>query len=44
MPEKQVDWQKDEILYFKEEPVYLQKDIVELHTDKRWRKEGREVI
>jgi hypothetical protein len=39
-----VNWQKDEILWFKDEPIYLVKDIQELHTTERWYKEQREVI
>tara|TARA_B110000285_G_C14488968_1_gene323020 strand:- start:228 stop:332 length:105 start_codon:yes stop_codon:yes gene_type:complete len=33
MPEKQVDWENDEIQKFNEEPVYLQKDIAEVYTN-----------
>lgn len=29
---KTIDWHRDDILYFKDEPIYLTKDIVELHT------------
>lgn len=44
MPRKQVDWDNTaSILYFKEDPIYLRKDIVELHTPERWRKDGRQV-
>ena len=41
MPPKQLAWDKDKLLDFKEEPIYLKKDIVELHTNERWRKEKR---
>jgi len=43
MPNKAVDWNKDDILYLKEEPIYLKEDIVELHTVERWYKDLREV-
>ena len=43
MPTKAVDWNKDDILYLKDEPIYLKKDIVELHTVERWYKEQRQV-
>ncbi len=29
---------------FKGEPIYLKKDLSELHTSERWRKHGRQVI
>ncbi len=42
MPIKFANWDNiDEILYFKDEPIYLKKDIVELHTSERWLKEAR---
>ena len=44
MPKKLVDWNKDEIIYFKEEAIYLKKDITDLHTIERWRKDGRQVV
>ena len=28
---------------FKGEPIYLKKDLTELHTRERWRKHGRQV-
>ena len=44
MPSEIVDWAKDEIVYFKDEALYLKKDIVELHTSERWHKDGRQVL
>jgi len=41
MPSKFVDWQTSQVIYFKEDPVYLKKYIVELHTEERWRRDGR---
>ena len=41
MPKTPVDWDKDEIIYFKGEAIYLKKDITDLHTIERWRKDGR---
>ena len=31
-------------MYFKNEAIYLKKDITDLHTNERWRKDGRQVI
>lgn len=39
MPEKTVDWVNDGVLYLKDDPIYLKKDVVELHTVERWYKE-----
>lgn len=44
MPSKFIDWQTSKVIYLKEDPVYLKKDIVELHTEERWRRDGRQVI
>ena len=43
MPSKAVDWESGDVLYLKEEPIYLKKDVVELHTVERWYKELRQV-
>lgn len=39
VPKKVVDWKNDGVLTFRNEPLFLKKDIVELHTAERWRKE-----
>ena len=38
-----LDHDSGDILYFKDEPVYLRKYVTELHTPERWLKSRREV-
>ena len=40
-PTRPVEWASDKVLHCGEDPIYLRKDLIELHTDERWKKEAR---